>query len=320
MSSADLIDVCIPVHDPNETHLNDLLASLEAQAFPVRVHISDDSSAPRLDAVVKPYRTRLNIRLERAPFGGGMVRNWNAAVRMGRAPYVMLVGQDDVLASNAVRHLYEALSEDEASVICGGGRAFIDGHGRPIHPRLRSNDRSRLFMTPGLHRMEASELARLSLRNGNVLGEPSSVLFRRRAFDAIGGYDDAFRHAADVDFNLRMASCGPALYTTEIVLLRRRHRNSETAANIYNGASSRERLMLWTRYEELATFNREGRDAGRAALALHAGFDLVRGMRLRSSSAVKVNARALRDMRKPTVRSVFAELTELTTGRNRDAR
>jgi glycosyltransferase involved in cell wall biosynthesis len=317
------VDVCVPVHDPDPAYLHALLDSLRRQSVrDFDVVVSDDSAVPSLGDVVAAYRDELTIRVHREPPGQGMVHNWNCAVRLGEAPLAILLGQDDVLAPAALSEMQQALAGDSDLVACGTGRTFIDADGAPLRVRAKVNDRSRIFARESSYRLSRAELTFLDLRNGNVLGEPSAVLFRRAGYDAIGGFDPSYLHAVDVDFALRLAACGDVIYLNQPLLQRRRHPGSQTTRNIRDGVTSMERVRLINDHAVAAGLSKE--DVGRvnAAAAVHSLHDIARGARLRSSDAVRVNLRLLRGLAGSglRVRDLAAGLVEAASGRNSDAR
>src|SRR5205814_5089086 len=112
-----------------------------------------------------------------------------------------------------------------------------------------------------------------------AFGEPSAVMFRRAAFDAVGGYDTQFEHAADVDFNLRVARVGKAVYVAAPLLRRRLHVASLTRSHVASGASSRDRVRLYRRHADDAGLSQVELGRVRVALVSHAGYDAARALR-----------------------------------------
>lgn len=67
---------------------------------------------------------------------------------------------------------------------------------------------------------------------GDLDGIPIlSAMFRREAFEAVGGFDETFRHSEDMDLLVRMRESGIRIEVLpEIVLYRRFHEDQLTAA------------------------------------------------------------------------------------------
>lgn len=248
--------------------------------------------------------------------------NWNRAVALGSSPYVLLLGQDDALEPTALSELSAVLDAHPDVVVVGCGRTFMDDSGATYTPRLRVNDRSRIFLSPGPHRLDRHELTALCLRNGNPFGEPSAVLFRRSAYEAIGGYDPTYRHMLDVAFLLSIVAQGDAVYLPQPLLRRRRHPGSQTTANIRSAASSEERVRLIEQYAGAAGLTADEVARCTSAAFVHSGFDLARAVRHGWSPAARTNLRLLRQLAGSgaRVRDVLSLLAETATSRNRDRR
>jgi GT2 family glycosyltransferase len=62
-----------------------------------------------------------------------------------------------------------------------------------------------------------------------VLLTPTAALFRRRAFERVGRFDEALRYGEDSDWFMRARECGlPILVEDEVALLYRRHDHNMT--------------------------------------------------------------------------------------------
>jgi glycosyltransferase involved in cell wall biosynthesis len=319
-----LVDVCVPLHDPDPDYLRALLDSLRRQTFrDFAVLISDDSAVPSTaaEALIAAYADDLLIKVHREPAGQGMVHNWNCAVRMGDSPSVVLMGQDDLLVDDALESHLAVFAHSPDVVASGSERAFIGTSGADLHVSVRVNDRTRVYCSSPSYRLDRHKLTYLSLRNGNMLGEPSTVMFRRSAYDAIGGYSTRYAHAVDVDFSLRLAEQGDVVYLARPLARFRRHAGSQTTRNIRSGTTSAERVQLITDHGAVAGLTPDELARCVAAAAVHCLHDLLRGVAQRSPEAVRVNVRLLRQLlgMKLRLRYFVAAVAEALSGRNRDA-
>jgi len=83
------------------------------------------------------------------------------------------------------------------------------------------------------------------IENGNLIGEPSSVLFRKA--DAQRGFDTAYRQLVDLEMWFHLLERGDLVYTREPLCAFRCHAGQQTAANNAN-YSMKEQLMLVSAY------------------------------------------------------------------------
>ena len=248
-----------------------------------------------------------------------MVANWNAAVRASSGTHVVLAGQDDVLGPSFLQRAKAQCGDDVAAVACAN--TYIDDQGTQVRPRLRVNHRLRLYASQGAYKIPAELLVELGLRNGNIIGEPACVLFRREAFERVGGYDPFLEHATDLDFALRLLDTGAIVYLNEALVARRLHTESATNQNIRSGAAARDRHRLYHRYRSRLT--RHGDHRVRVSLAARAAKDVLLGLRTGNLAlaglAIGLSWRAIRSW-PPCGRAILELMRELATGHNADTR
>ena len=320
------VSLCVPLYRPDPRHLERLVDSFATQAYPdVEVVIVDDAT-PGLDsdAMLAPLRDRLPADRFRFTWARndrnlGMVGNWNRAVGASSGALVMCVSQDDELGAGMLA-AYTAEFAHPSVVLVSGAERFIDDAGRPLTRKLNVGHRHNVFVHHARYELDHVELVRLSLRNGQALGEPSAVMFRRSVFDAIGGYDPLFEHAADVDFNLRASEHGRSVYLRRPYLQRRWHAGGLTRANFRSGAVARDRLRLYERFGETAGLTDRDRADVRSALASHSLYDAVRAARTRDWAVARVALHNLRFGLRAPLRAHATHVGEILTHHNRDER
>ena len=145
-------------------------------------------------------------------------------------------------------------------------------------------------------------------------------MFRRAVFDAVGGYDALFEHAADVDFNLRASALGRSVYLRHPYLRRRWHAGGLTRSNLGSGAVARDRLRLYERYRQTVGLTDTDRADARAALASHSVYDAVRAVRARQWPVARIALENLRVGARAPLRVHAAHITEIVRHQNRDER
>jgi len=90
-----------------------------------------------------------------------------------------------------------------------------------------------------------------------VLLSPTAALFRRRAFERVGTFDEALRYGEDTDWFMRARECGvPILVEEDIALLYRRHEQ-----NMTRGRTMKELRVLDVLKRSLDRRRRHGRTA-----------------------------------------------------------
>ena len=311
-----LVSLAVPVYKPTAKHLLDLVESVRKQDYrPLELIMCDDASGADLDWLAERKAPGITVKRAVNERRAGMVGNWNAAVEHTTGEFVIVLHQDDLLAPSSVRRLSNALRSDSSVVAAGSAPTFIDAEGNVLERKLRVNHRSRIFLRESSYRLDREQLTYLSLRNGQALGEPSAVMFRKDAFLQVEGYDARYEHAADVDFTLRLVSLGDVLYINHPLFLRRWHDSNLTHHNRASGLVARDRRILYSRYAGRLAGRQRGRV--RAAMVSYAFFDGRTAARFGDLRGV-LGAFGPADIWRVGPRALLERARELKSGRNLD--
>ena len=265
--STPTVSLAIPVYAPQSRHLERLLASIRAQSHPsIEVVITDDGGFDGLDGLVAAAGLPM-VSVEHNPRRLGMIANWNHAGGRATGELLMVLGQDDELGEDLVARYVAEFRADPSVVACSSGEVWIDDDGHEIEVPRRPNRRERIFVSQRRYLLDQDELLRLCLRNGQVYGEPSAVMFRRSAFEAIGGYRAVMGHVADLDLDLRLAGEGPVVYLTDRLVRRRLHRHMATVDQQSSGETADARERLHRAWVDTPSLSERDRSRARVALA-----------------------------------------------------
>jgi len=310
--------ICLPLYRPEATHLDELLGSLARQTVPItQLSITDDAPNSQISELIDRWRDRLPISYAANDHRLGMVGNWNRSIERSDAAVVTLTGQDDAYEPEFVARILTALAAEPDLVAVSVGRVLVDHEGEPSE-RPWVNDRSNIWRTPGLHRLDHGELLRLVLRNGNALGEPSCMAFRREAWETVGGFSSNYEHAADADFGLRIARQGPVACTGDPLVRFRRHSGTQTSRNRRSGIVAHDRRLLWTQHFDERQLPPDDRGC-EAAMYTYLAMDLARALRWRDAKTARATIRFMRSLRRPALLDLWRRARELLTYDNLDA-
>jgi hypothetical protein len=120
------------------------------------------------------------------------------------------------------------LRNNPAVVMAGTAYVMIDKRGR----RLRT-------VEPSTEHVEIQEQA---LRGINAIAHPT-VMMRRNAVEAVGGYDVRWNYPEDLDMWLRLGEIGVVTNMAAVTLKYRVHEKSCTLANLHKHAESRRAIV-----------------------------------------------------------------------------
>ena len=211
MQGKPLVSVTMPVWNA-ERYVGEAIESVLAQTLEdFELLVVDDGSTDRSLERLRGYaskdpRIRLTSRENR-----GLVATLNELVAASRGVFVARMDSDDVCLPERFA-LQVAFLERRPDVVCvGGAFELIDGQGRLL-TRLRP---------PAAD----AEMQRLALAGHNSAPHPS-LMIRREALVAAGGYDPELFLAEDLDLVLRLGEVGRLANLEEVVLRYRVHPGS----------------------------------------------------------------------------------------------
>lgn len=188
---------------------------------------STDGSAERAETIADP---RVTV-LRRARLGVAAARN--LGIEEARAPWIALLDDDDLWAPGKSRFQLDQMAQ-HAAEISYTGQAVVD----------ESLAVKRLLEAPPPEGLAGA------LLGSNVIGTPSSVISRRDAFLALGGFDTRFSVLADWDMWLRLCARHRAVGCPQLLVAYVEH-----AVNLHvvdTASVLRESALLRSRHQAAA--------------------------------------------------------------------
>jgi glycosyltransferase involved in cell wall biosynthesis len=213
-SSVPRVSVVMTVWN-GEKYLAETLDSLVAQTLrDFELVVIDDGSTDSTCAIIESYADP-RFRLVRQPHAGVFVQA-NLGVSLARSSYVARLDADDIALPERLQRQADMLDAHPEAVMCYTNyRIFGEnmyGDAAPGHkPAYFFRDTAlgalqMCFRSPFIH---------------------STLMFRRAAFDAIGGYPD-LHPCEDFGFVTSLVKQGPFVGVPEVLVRYRRHAGSAT--------------------------------------------------------------------------------------------
>lgn len=217
------VSVCVPVYQGAE-YVGRAIGSVLAQSFDAfEIVVRDNGSTDGTAEIVRSFGDR-RIRLERAESTVPMPENWNRTVALSRAPLVKVICADDVLRPGALGAQVRTLQADPSIAVSAGRVDMIDTDDRVLFANRHIG--RHLVGTHG-----RADVLRVVVRHGgNPIGPAVSITFRRRDFDAVGGFDGTLLFTMDLDMWVRLLEHGCLNGDRRTAGAFRVHPDSESAA------------------------------------------------------------------------------------------
>jgi glycosyltransferase involved in cell wall biosynthesis len=211
-TAAPLVDAIISCHDYGR-FLTEAIESVLAQSYPhIAVVVVDDGSTDDTPEVAARYADRGVRYLHRAQGGAGRARN--TGLRATSAPLIAFLDADDAWLPHRVSAGVEHLERHPEI-------ALVAAHAFACDEAMRPSSIVHALRGPASGRVLDALLVH------NVVLNPSSVLIRRSALEAVGGFSE-IAFGEDWDTWIEVAKRFPIGFTDQVVALVRRHAGSIT--------------------------------------------------------------------------------------------
>ncbi len=211
MTSPAPVAAVIPAHDGLPDLLDAVASALHQSRPPAEVIVVDDASSDGSGGAVE-QRFGSRVRVLRGRYGRAAAAR-NAGWRAARAPWVAFLDADDLWFEGKLEVAMRALDDAPEA-----GWFFSDGAFRTLQGETRTS-----WLEPYAELPEpyvGQPIAELFEVNFILT---SSVVVRRDALEALGGFDERLSHAEDLDLWIRLARRCPATASRR-ALVRYQHR------------------------------------------------------------------------------------------------
>jgi len=224
-----LVSVCVPARNA-ERFLAEALESALAQPVELELLVCDDGSRDGTLRVAERFAAS-DARVRVLSFGRsrGVVAARNALLASAEGRYVAFLDADDAYLPGALAEQVALLERRSDVVLVHGGAEIIEEDGRELPPWRRPFSED--VIEEGL-----AAFAELVLCNEMVA---STVVARRDALFAAGGFVSVGPSSSDWDMWLRLALRGAVAYRAAPVARYRQHPASISRATVASGARLR---------------------------------------------------------------------------------
>lgn len=226
------VTVLMAVHD-GERHVAAAIDSVLRQTFTdFELIIVDDASRDRTPEILASYRDP-RIVLLRNTANLGLTRSLNLGLARARGAFVARLDHDDICEPERLQQQVAWLEARPGTAVAGSWTTEVDADGREIGT----------FEPNASAGYVAWQLARR-----NIVYQ-STVMMRRDAVRAVGGYDETLRFAQDHDLWTRLLMAGQRVELIPQRLVRYRRSPSQISA-VHRDEQDRSGLAVRQRYLE----------------------------------------------------------------------
>jgi glycosyltransferase involved in cell wall biosynthesis len=227
------ISICIPTYNGSQ-FLRECLDSILSQTFvDFELLIVDDRSADNTVDIAKEYAAK-DVRIEVVinPQNLGLVGNWNRCIEIARGEWIKFVFQDDLLDPECLKKMMVATAMGKPIIYCD--RNFIFEAQTPEATKQEYLSHLSVQHVFGDNvEISASQYAEIALKNigVNFVGEPTSIMFHRSAFDRFGFFNPQLIMICDFEFYTRIAIHTGIVRVPEVLASFRVHGKAASATS-----------------------------------------------------------------------------------------
>jgi glycosyltransferase involved in cell wall biosynthesis len=227
------VSICIPTYNGAD-FLQECLDSILDQTYSdFELIIVDDKSCDRTIEIAKAYASKdPRITVVENPLNLGLVGNWNRCIELSQCEWVKFVFQDDIIAPNYLERMLGESTPDCDLIFCRRNFIFeanVSEGKRREYERYINSDKA----LPSNTQITAFEYceAIISQPWENIIGEPTSSMVRKRAFDRFGGFNPNLIQICDLELWDRIATNVGIVFVRENLVSFRIHNESTTSKN-----------------------------------------------------------------------------------------
>jgi glycosyltransferase involved in cell wall biosynthesis len=228
------LSVVMPIHEGTEW-IGATLESLAAEPGDGLEIIVIDSSPTRATSdIVERFIDRLPLRLLQRTDVKPWQTKTNLGVELATADHACILHQDDLWIAGRVSAVRRWLAKAPEAAIHLAPTLIIDRHGRQL---------GRWTCPLPADEVLGTEFVLERLLVQNFVSVPAPI-FRRDAWLACGGMDDALWYTPDWDIWAKLVSAGPVVYHDEATTAFRVHGSSLTVTGSHNAGEFRSQMEI----------------------------------------------------------------------------
>ncbi|UCS91988.1 glycosyltransferase family 2 protein [Echinicola marina] len=262
------VSICIPIYN-GEEYLCECLSSVKNQTFKdFELIISDDKSTDSSLKIVQGF-LRKNPWIKNKIFFNntrGIGSNWNNCLRNVSGEYIKFLFQDDILEPNCLDQMVSYLDANAEVGMVGCLRRIIchDGDSEYYSNWIENySDLQQTLRNTEIGNFRISySLFKSSLffqEPKNKVGEPSSVMFRKKIIKEVGFFRENLNQSLDYEYWYRILKVSDIIILDSTLIGFRLHKNQASNKNSSNSKlelKSLNRLYLLNHFWDFSFRNK----------------------------------------------------------------
>jgi len=234
-----LVSICIPVYN-GEKYIEEALTSAISQTYPhIEIIVSDNNSDDRTLEIAKFFLRRSSAKfLLLSHPQCGMAQNWNFCISYAKGKYIKFLFHDDLLVPTCIEEMVNLAEQDNGiGMVFSPRELLIEESADIIKENYRGAEDIHKYwscLKPVQNGQELLNDPNLFNYSMNKIGEPSTVLIKKEAFEKVGLFDIEIPQLVDVEMWFRIMSQFKIGFINKVLSQFRIHSEQITHKNIKN--------------------------------------------------------------------------------------
>lgn len=234
---------------PNYNHapyLRQRMESILGQTYrDFEAILLDDGSTDESRSILSEYAGDPRVRIEFNEVNSGSTfRQWKKGIGLARGEYIWMAESDDYANERFLERLVRILEEEQKVTFayCRSFRVAQDGQRKGFADWYLADLDAQRWTAD--FRVDGREACTQTFVHANSVPNASSVVFRKRIYDRVGGVDESLVACGDWKLWVLMALEGEIAYVSEPLNSYREHNESVRTAMAQMGRGAGEHLLM----------------------------------------------------------------------------
>lgn len=233
-----LVSIGIPTYNHADV-VGSALRSALAQTYEnVEILLFDNASSDSTRQVIADVaRGDPRVRYVRNDVNLGMTGNFNACISAASGEFLKFLCADDLLLPDCVATMVSAFARNPGAVLVASARQLVDENLVPL-------------AIAGFSKKEKLVDGDAAIRNcffqGNLIGEPTAVMFRRE--QAARGFREDYRQLIDLEMWMYLLGSGDMYFIPRPLCTVRQHPLQATQQHLKNGVVLADKCQLFREF------------------------------------------------------------------------
>lgn len=199
------VSVCIPVYNGEKTIQKTVESVMQQTYKNLEILIIDNQSTDNTVQIVS------NLKDDRIVFfqnsnNIGMAGNWNECLKKATGEYIHFLCADDYMTKDCIEKKVTLMDLDGEIAMVSSSTDIVNENGELVFRRCRHKTDT-IF--------DGYKFAKKSLHRGNLYGEPSNVMFRKKLLETTGLFSTNLYYTTDWELWVRLSALGKVAYLRE---------------------------------------------------------------------------------------------------------